>query len=47
MVHGAAKYSTDNAKCGTEVLSIPRRASNDSTEVLNVTRGGSNGPHRR
>ena len=28
MVHGGAKYSTDNAKCSTQVLNIPRTTSN-------------------
>ena len=28
MVHGGAKYSTDNAICSTEVLKIPRTMPN-------------------
>ena len=28
MIHGGANYSTDNVKCSTEVLNIPRTMSN-------------------
>ena len=46
MVDRGAKYSTERVKCSPEVLNIPQRGSNGSTEVLNIPRTMSNVPRR-